>query len=742
MRNKLLITVVIFLTLFITSTVDAKHIIGGYINYEYLSTNNNMNRYRITLRIFRDCGDPQNGGFDYPAQLSIATSDGKYFQRNFSMGNPTVTNLTNLFSNPCISKPPDVCVQEGVYTTTIDLPIDPVKSYYIIYQRCCRNVSIFNIINPGEYGATYYTEITPLAQQLRNSSPTFKTIPPIAVCGGFKIAFDHAAEDKDGDSLAYYMVSPINGGGQGNTFQNCEQVSPQPDCLPPYDSVVYRPPFTGQKPMGGSPAVSINSSTGFLSGVPNIVGQFVVGIRVDEYRNGQLLSSSIRDFQFNVADCEKTVRAEISADKKKGKDIVFTFCGDELTEIKNSSSLEASIFDYTWELTSFNKPDTTFSTKNLIVSTLEYGDYSGFMILNKGLQCSDTATFQFTKFPGLQADFSFSYDTCKAEGVAFKSHSTSDVGLPLSLNWLEGNTTFGQDTAVNHTFPGSGNYDIKLLITDTNNCVDSLIKTLPYFPVPDKVLALKTIEGCVPAEIKFPKLHPDLDNTYTITWDFGNGETGVGLNPIHLYPVVANYDIRVHVVDQVGCEYDGFFPSGVKIHDLPSAGFDFTPKNVSNLQPEISIEDSSIDATEWLYILGERDSLNAQNPSYIFQDTGWVTIRQIVTNKNNCKDTIDLRVDVVPINTIFMPNAFLPASTGENEEFKPIGNGFGIKEYKMSIYDRYGNEVFNTDDFNQGWSGKTKKGDYYPNGIYGVKVRLLGPRGEVKNLIGKATLIR
>ena len=97
--------------------------------------------------------------------------------------------------------------------------------------------------------------------------------------------------------------------------------------------------------------------------------------------------------------------------------------------------------------------------------------------------------------------------------------------------------------------------------------------------------------------------------------------------------------------------------------------------------------------------------------SYIFQDTGWVTIRQIVTNKNNCKDTIDLRVDVVPINTIFMPNAFLPASTGENEEFKPIGNGFGIKEYKMSIYDRYGNEVFNTDDFNQGWSGKTKKGE-------------------------------
>ncbi|MCO6461402.1 MAG: gliding motility-associated C-terminal domain-containing protein [Saprospiraceae bacterium] len=742
MRNSWIVTVVFILTSIFTSPLQAKHIIGGYINYEYLSTSNNMNRYRITLRIFRDCGDPTNGGFDRPAELSIATSDGTYYRQNFRMGNPTVTNLTNLFSNPCIAKPPDVCVQEGVYSATIDLPIDTVRSYYIIYQRCCRNVSIFNIINPGEYGATYYTEITPLAQKLKNSSPTFKTIPPIAICGGFKLIFDHSAEDKDGDSLAYYMVSPLHGGGLGNTFQNCEQVAPQPDCLPPYDSVVYRPPFTGQNPMGGSPRVTINSQTGQLTGTPNIVGQFVVGIRVDEYRNGQLLSSSIRDFQFNVADCEKTVRAELDVNKNKGKDVQFTACGDDILKISNTSTLEASIFDYTWEINHNNTQDTIITTKDLDISNLSYGDYSGYMILNKGLQCSDTATFKFTKFPGLTSDFTYHYDTCKAEGVSFVSLASSDVGLILDLTWSADGVEFGKDSLENYTFPGSDNYQVKLYIRDTNQCVDSLIKTVAYFPVPDKILKLDQIKGCVPALIKFPKLHPDLDATYLYNWNFGDDSTSVAAEPTHFYPGTGDYDITVHVVDQVGCEYDGFFPKAVRIYDVPEAGFDYMPKDLSNIQPNVHFSDKSTDAITWTYYIGDIDSLTGANPDYVFRDTGWVTVRQVVSNQFGCKDTLEYRIDVIPINTIFMPNAFLPASSGDNEEFRPVGNGFGIKEYRMSVYDRYGEEVFRTDNFNQGWNGRDKNGNYFPNGVYGVKVRLVGPRGVVKNLVGKATLIR
>lgn len=733
---------VIFSSFFITSA-QAKHIIGGYINYEYISTNNNTNKYKITLRVYRDCGSPENGPFDRPATLSIATSDGKYYRQNFSMGNPVITNLSNLFNNPCIAKPPQVCVQEGVYTQTVDLPIEASKSYYIIYQRCCRNETIFNILNPGDYGATYYTEITPLAQQLHNSSPYFKTIPPIAICAGFNVTFDHSAEDIDGDSLVYHMVTPLNGGGQGGFgAPNCQQVDPQPDCLPPYDSVYYRPPFKGQNPMGGSPAVNINYKTGLLTGTPNIVGQFVVGVRIDEYRNGVLLSSSIRDFQFNVANCEKVVRAEIDANSNKGKDIQFKFCGDELLEIKNLSGVESSIFNYSWEVNYPSGLDTIIATKDFDLGILDYGNYTGKMILNKGLQCTDTATFEFTKFPGLHADYTFSYDTCKDDGVHFVSHSYGDTNLPLTLSWADQGGTFGTANEVDHGFPGSGDYPVKLTITDTNGCVDSVKTSISYHPIPDKVLQWKQIDDCVPARIVFPSLHPAIDKTYDIQWDFGDGTTGTGLAPVHEYANVADYDISVHVVDKAGCEYDGLFKRGIRIHDLPTAGFDYMPKELSNIQPDMKLLDDSKDAVKWTYLIGNIDRLNGQNPDYTFRDTGLITIYQIVTNQYGCEDTVSVLVDVVPINTIFMPNAFLPASNGENSEFRPVGNGFGIVEYEMVVFDRYGEMVFKTNDFNQGWSGKNKNGDYMPNGAYGVKVRLLGPRGELKKLSGKAMLLR
>lgn len=67
-----IILIVTFAVFSFPSFLQARHIIGGYISYEYLSTTNNINRYRITLRVFRDCGSPLNGGFDRPAERERA----------------------------------------------------------------------------------------------------------------------------------------------------------------------------------------------------------------------------------------------------------------------------------------------------------------------------------------------------------------------------------------------------------------------------------------------------------------------------------------------------------------------------------------------------------------------------------------------------------------------------------------------------------------------------------------------
>ena len=222
---------------------------------------------------------------------------------------PIITNIPADVSNPCLIIPDDVCVEEGIYQFIITLPNNP-KSYHIVYQRCCRNNSISNIINPGETGATYTLELKPEAQQTSagcvNDSPTFNNFPPIIICANEPINFDHSASDGDGDQLVYKFCSPkVGGGTDGSTgvgnANDFTGVAPNPDSPPPFQNVTFvNPPYGPLIPMAGDPQVTIDPTTGLITGVPTALGQFVVGVCVEEYRNGVLLSVVKRDFQFNV----------------------------------------------------------------------------------------------------------------------------------------------------------------------------------------------------------------------------------------------------------------------------------------------------------------------------------------------------------------------------------------------------------------------------------------------------------
>ena len=126
--------------------------------------------------------------------------------------NPVIENIPIAESNPCIVPPSGICVESGVYTWTDNLPVIN-ESYTLSYQRCCRNNTISNLINPGDVGSTYTIEITPSAQASCNSSPVFENLPPIVICSNQELEFDFSATDSDGDILVYSLCTPLVGGG-------------------------------------------------------------------------------------------------------------------------------------------------------------------------------------------------------------------------------------------------------------------------------------------------------------------------------------------------------------------------------------------------------------------------------------------------------------------------------------------------------------------------------------------------
>lgn len=740
------IFLLVLIFLFGTVSVRAAHIIGGEMTYECLGSGN----YRVTLKLYRDAA---GGGAEFDgAPGSIGDATITIFENGsqidiLSISSPDESPVAPDVSNPCLIIPPNVLVEEGIYVFDLNLPVNN-STYTISYQRCCRNNTITNLVLPGDTGATYTIDITPEAQQVCNSSPAFNSLPPIIICQGTDIDFDFSATDPDGDLLTYSLCSPFNGGGNNTDMPAIPTgVAPNPDLPPPYNTINFLPPYTAADPMPGNPAISINSATGLISGVPTLTGQYVVGVCVNEFRNGVLLSTVRRDFQFNVAICEPTVVAAIEADEiLADQSFRVISCGESTVTFVNESTQEQFIDEFFWEF-DINGNTQTFTQDNPTVDFPSDGIYMGNLVLNPGTQCSDTAAILVEIYPDITADFSFAYDTCVYGPVIFTDESTSDAGPDALVDWFwefgDGNTDTLQNTE--HLYEIPGNLPVSLTITDINDCTETYTEIIDYFPVPTLiVVAPSTFDGCAPADIFFDNLSVPIDTTYDINWDFGDGNTSTQISPNNIYETPGTYTVSVDITSPIGCMTDTIFPNLIRVRPSPFAGFSFTPEQPNNFEPTVSFFDESVDAAQYRWDIdnGEFTSFLPE-PVYTFPDTGIHVVQQVVIHESGCTDTLVQIIDVEPQVRYFLPNAFTPNFDSVNDEFRGNGVLDGATGFDFQIWNRYGELVFRTEDPFEAWNGrKNNEGRLSPNGVYVVVATYVNPRGEQIELKGFVTLVR
>ena len=88
---------------------------------------------------------------------------------------------------------------------------------------------------------------------------------------------------------------------------------------------------------------------------------------------------------------------------------------------------------------------------------------------------------------------------------------------------------------------------------------------------------------------------------------------------------------------------------------------------------------------------------------------------------------------------IFVPNAFSPNQNRLNESFRPVG--IFIQGYRMQIYNRWGQKIYDNDECMNAWDG-TFNGEPAADGVFVYKILARGINGEIYNLVGNVTLIR
>jgi gliding motility-associated-like protein len=719
------ISFISLLVLLFSLELNATHIVGGEIYYDCLGNND----YKVTLKVYRDCinGIPP---FDDPASIGVFDGVTGALVQNLMVYSPSIIPITSTISVPCYAPAPGtVCEEEATYTTTINLPPNP-NGYLLVYQRCCRNNTIVNLVNPGNQGSTVSTYVPPPSLAVCNSSARFNYYPPIYLCQGLPFIFDHSASDPDGDSLAYHLCAPNDGASSVNPM-------PQPPNGPPYLPVTYQSPYNASNQMASSPAMVINVNSGIITGTPTLMGTWVVAVCCEEWRNGQLINTSMRDFQFNVVMCQPIpvtgqISANINTSNLNCTGLVIPF---------SQSSVNASNFYW-----NFGDPTTTNDTSNLPSSVYAYpsnGTYTVTLIANPGSSCADTDQVVITVTVPPTIQFAPPPPQC-VTGNSFNLQATGTYGAGATFSWnLGSHATPSTSTALdpqNVVFDTSGVFPVTVTVTD-NGCSASYTDYITVYPEPDAQFDLTPINGCVPLVVHFTD-HSTSATPMLYTWYFGDGDSSHLANPVHTYMSTGSYDVMLVIQTTSGCiSLDTLFAPGlVNVYPYPTAGFSLSDTVFSQFSPYITATDLSTGADSCRLDFGDGYVTTDCNAGHSYWTYGNYIVMQVVYNDYGCTDTAWIPVEVLPEFRFYIPNTFTPNGDGRNDIFMPAVSG--CEQYHFMIFDRWGMLIFETDNTEVGWDGRFR-GSKCQEDVYVWKVDFLN--GETQNTethIGHVNLIR
>lgn len=341
--------------LLVSSFSFATHIIGGELYYDNLGNGN----YRITLEVYRDCFNGQ-AEFDNPLQFTVFNTDGSIFNvYNFNLISQTI--LPYETTDFCVIPPTDFCVELGFYSDTINLPIS-TTGYILAYSRCCWSHNILNIQNPNDNGITLTSFIPP--SSIINSNPRYVNYPPLILCANRLLNFNHIAQDPDGDSLVYKIITPFSGGSPLNPV-------PNPEPPPPFPISLWETGFSESLPFGSNSSVKIDSLSGLLTFYPSLLGNFVLAVEVSEYRNGILISTKSRTFGYRVVSCQFinpiVVTIEGTVDQIEG-------CGEAMFIINRNNADSPLTVEVNMSGTAINGTDYVYIPQQITIPASAYKD--------------------------------------------------------------------------------------------------------------------------------------------------------------------------------------------------------------------------------------------------------------------------------------------------------------------------------------------------------------------------------
>ena len=352
---------------------------------------------------------------------------------------------------------------------------------------------------------------------------------------------------------------------------------------------------------------------------------------------------------------------------------------------------------------------------------------------------------------------------CDQQAMTFTAVAQANSGTVTNWYWDYTNSitsieATGQTS--NYTFTGPGSHTVALVSETGNGCRDTIKKIIYVNYVPVAVFSADKFKGCPTPKfcVTFTDASPAITGPSQITqwqWTLGDGtsytnSTNAAVNNCYgngSHSQVATFDVDLVVTTDSGCVSPiNHKPAYITVYPKPIASYVVNPNPGNVVEPLEYFTNQSQDYTKWWWSFGDgpfkTDSTHA-NPTHLYSDVTAQTYYSnlIVANQYGCTDTAYVPVVIGPEFTFYIPNAFTPANgDGINDVF--TGKGIGIEKYEMWIFDRWGANIFYSDDIVKGWNGKVQgKSDEVQQDVYIWKVKLKDVLGKKHEYIGHVTVL-
>ncbi len=245
--------------------------------------------------------------------------------------------------------------------------------------------------------------------------------------------------------------------------------------------------------------------------------------------------------------------------------------------------------------------------------------------------------------------------------------------------------------------------------------------------------------------VTFLAVSTSTDITYT--WNLGSTQTtGVGSPYTYSFPEAGTYTVNLSMVNQYGCKRDTIVRNYVEVYHVPIAEFNANPWSTSILSPLITFSNQSQGAAQYIWDFGDQapaSNTTTTHTSHSYNNVGDYNVFLVAINNKGCKDTVVHRVEITPDHAVFIPNTFTPDGNGKNDMFNVYGVGIDEDRFKMEIFDRWGELIFNSNTFRKGWDGTVKGSSVdAQEGVYIYKILVTDIDGNKKNYVGHVTLLR